>query len=420
MTPKKPGGKTVTQKPFEGVKLIQLCWAGVGVYTCNYLSHYGTTTIRVETATRPDPVRLFAPYAPTNKEGEPVGLERSAFFSITHTAPEYGISLNFKQPEAIAIFKKLVAWADVVAEGFPTGVMDRLGLDYEGLKKVNPQIIMFRTCGYGHTGPMADQPGFGSILTAVTMMDTIVGWPDRPPVPPSTYYTDQLSPMYASLAIMAALDYRRRTGKGQYIDHAQIEAGLNYMTPLILDYQANHRELSLKGNKCDYAAPHGIYRCQGDDRWVAIAVMTDGEWRSFVKAIGSPDWAKDDKYTTAEGRVKNSDELDRLVESWTVNYPPEAIQEMLQKAGVGTGVVANAKDINEDPQLNHYNFYRELDHPYMGRLRYYHPDPIKLSAAEAEIRRPVLLGEHTDYVCKEILGMPQEEIDRLRQKGVFD
>jgi crotonobetainyl-CoA:carnitine CoA-transferase CaiB-like acyl-CoA transferase len=407
------------KKPFEGVKVVQLCWAGVGVYTCNYLSHYGATTIRVETSTRPDPVRLFAPFAPT-KPGEPLGLERSAFFTITHTAPEMGISLNFKQPEALEIFKKLVKWADVVAEGFPAGVMDKQGLDYEGLKKINPNIIMFRTCGYGHTGPMADQPGFGSILTAVTMMDNIVGWEDRPPIPPSTYYTDQLSPMYASLAIMAALDYRRRTGKGQYIDHSQVETGLNYMTPLILDYQVNHRELKPKGNKSDYAAPHGIYRCKGEDRWVAIAVTNDEEWQSFAKAIGSPKWALDNKYAKAADRVKNSDVLDKLVESWTINYPPEAVEEMLQKAGVGAGVVANAQDIDEDPQMNYYNFYREIEHPYVGKLRYYHPAPIKLSAVETAVGRPVLLGEHTDYICTKILGMSQNEVDKLRQKGAFE
>ncbi len=416
-TPKNPDNK----KPFEGIKLVQLCWAGVGVYTCNYLSHYGATTIRVETSTRPDPVRLFAPLAPakpgdTNPNG---GLERSTFFSITHTAPEMGISLNFKQPEAVEIFKKLVQWADVVAEGFPAGVMDKQGLDYEGLKKVNPEIIMFRTCGYGHTGPMADQPGFGSILTAVTMMDNIVGWPDRPPIPPSTYYTDQLSPMYATLSIMAALDYKRRTGKGQYIDHSQIETGLNYMTPLILDYQVNHRELKPRGNKSDYAAPHGIYRCKGEYRWVAIAVMSDEEWQSFIKAIGSPKWALDKQYAKAADRVKNSDALDKLVEEWTINYPPEKVEEMLQKDGVGAGVVANAKDIDEDPQMNYYNFYRELDHPYMGKLRYYHPAPIKLSAVPTAVGHPVLLGEHTDYICTKILGMPQAEVDKLRQKGVF-
>jgi crotonobetainyl-CoA:carnitine CoA-transferase CaiB-like acyl-CoA transferase len=407
------------KKPFAGVKLVQLCWAGVGVYTCNYLSHYGCTTVRVETATRPDPVRLFAPYAPTNKPGEPIGLERSVFFPITHTAPEMDIALNFKTPEGIELFKKLVAWADVVVEGFPAGVMDKMGLDYEGLKKIKPDIIMFRTCGYGHTGPMADQPGFGSILTAVTMMDNIVGWPDRAPVSPATYYTDQLVPAFATLSIMAALDYKRRTGKGQYIDHSQIETGLNCMTPIVLDFQANNREFKAKGNKSDYASPHGIYRCKGDDRWVAIAVTNDDEWNDFVKAIGTPKWTQSKKYASAADRLKYSDELDKLVESWTINYPPEAIQAILQKAGVGAGVVSNAQDMDEDPQMNYYNYYKEIDHAFVGKLRFYHPAPIVLSKAPTDVARAVLIGEHTDIICTQILGITQAEVDALRKKGVF-
>ena len=409
----------MTKKPFEGVKIVQLCWAGVGVYTLNYLSHYGATTIRVETATRPDPVRLFAPFAPTNKEGEPVGLERSAFFSITHTAPELGISLNFKQPEAIEIFKKLVAWADVVGEGFPTGVMDKLGLDYEGLKQVNPEIIMFRTCGYGHTGPMADQPGFGSILTAVTMMDTITGWPDRPPVPPSTYYTDQLSPMYGSLAIMAALDYKRRTGKGQYIDHAQIEAGLNYMTPLILDYQANGRELDLKGNKCDYAAPHGIYRCRGDDRWCAITVSSDEEWRRFCRALGNPSWTEDSRFAALSRRLKNADELDRLVEAWTLGHSVEEVMSLLQRHGVAAGVVQNASDLASDPQLKARGFSIELDHPELGKT-VSDATPIKMSATPARYRRAAPTpGQDNDDIYHRLLGMSEDETRRLKQLGVI-
>jgi benzylsuccinate CoA-transferase BbsF subunit len=225
--------------------------------------------------------------------------------------------------------------------------------------------------------------------------------------------------MYASLSIMAALDYKRRTGQGQYIDHSQVETGLNYMTPLILDYQVNHREFKTNGNKSDYAAPHGIYRCQGKDRWVALAVMSDEEWQSFVKAIGSPQWALDKKFAKAADRVQNNNALDKLVEEWTIKYPPEKVEEMLQKAGVGAGVVANAKDIDEDPQMKYYKFYRELDHPYMGKLRYYHPAPIKLSAVETSVQRPVLLGEHTNYICTQILGMSQSEVDRLRQAGAF-
>jgi len=407
------------KRPLEGVKVVQLCWAGVGVYISNFLSHFGATTIRVETAVSPDPVRVFEPFAPTAKPGEPVGLERSAFYSITHTAPELGMVLNLKQPEAIGIFKKLVAWADVVCEGFPTGVMDKIGLDYEGLRQVKPDIIMLRTCGYGHTGSMAAQPGFGSIMTAVTMMDTFTGWPDRPPLAPTTYYTDQLVPMWGALAILTALDYRRRTGRGQYIDHAQFEAGLNFVTPLILDFQANNHKPELKGNRSEYAAPHGIYPCKGEDRWVAISVTNDEEWENFKKVIGSPEWAENGKFASISSRLASSDELDSMVAAWTAGLTAEQVMSMLQGAGVAAGVVASARDLDNDLQTNYYNFYRQLDHPYMGKLRYYHPPGFKLSGAECSVAPPVLLGEHTEYVCSSILGMDKDEISRLQEKGVF-
>ena len=153
---------------------------------------------------------------------------------------------------------------------------------------------------------------------------------------------------------------------------------------------------------------------------MAIAVTSDSEWNSFVKAIGSPPWTGANKYTSMNERIKNSDELDRLVESWTINYPPESVEEILQKAGVGAGVVANAQDMDEDPQLNYYNYYREFDHPYMGRLRYYHPAGIKLSAAETATARPVLLGEHNEKICTGILGMSRAEFESLKQKGIFE
>lgn len=408
------------KKPFEGVKVLQLCWAGVGVFTLNFLSHYGATTIRVETSTYPDPVRVFEPFAPTNEPGKPVGLERSAFYAITHSAPEYGMVLNLKKPAAVAVFKRLVKWADVVGEGFPAGVMDKIGLDYEGLKKVKEDIIMLRTCGYGHTGPMAGQPGFGSIITAVSMMDSLIGWPDRPPLAPTTYYTDMLAPLYAALAIMAALDFRQRTGKGQYIDHSQMEAGLNYMTPLILDYQANGRKPPLKGNQNDYAVPCGVYRCKGEDRWVAIAVTNDTEWEGFKKILGYPDWTAAPRFSTLDSRLQNYSELEERVNTWTESFSPEQVMAMLQGAGVPAGVVENAQDIDNDSQLNYYHFYNRLEHPYMGDLRFYHPAAIKLSRASAELKRPVLLGEHTDYICSQILGMSQSEIDNLRAEGIFE
>jgi crotonobetainyl-CoA:carnitine CoA-transferase CaiB-like acyl-CoA transferase len=278
---------------------------------------------------------------------------------------------------------------------------------------------MMRTCGYGHTGPMAAQPGFGSIITAVSMMDNLMGWPDRRPIAPTTYYTDMLAPLYAALSIMVALDYRRRTGKGQYIDHSQMESGLNYVTPLILDYQANGRKPTLKGNRSDYAAPHGIYPCKGDDRWIAIAVCSDSEWDSFKKIMDYPQWAAAPEFASLDLRLKNQEKLDEMVAVWPAGLTSDQVMAMLQGAGVAAGVVSNAADLDQDIQQNSYNFYRQLDHPYMGKLRYYHPAALKLSRAEAELKRPVLLGEHTDYICKEILGMSQTEIEDLQAKGVF-
>lgn len=279
---------------------------------------------------------------------------------------------------------------------------------------------MHRTSGYGHTGPMASHPGFGQTVTAITGFYTIAGWPDRQSVPISSYYTDHLSPLFGGLALIAALDYQQRTGIGQCVDHSQVESGINYLTPLLLDYTVNSRSLSLRGNKSPSAAPHGAYPCRGQDRWVAITVATDGEWEAFCRVIGSPPWTQDPRFSTISGRVANSDELDALVGAWTVNFTPEHVMAMMQAAGVAAGVVATAQDSEADPQLGAYDFFHELEHPYLGRQRFFHPPGFTLSGAEAEIHRPVLLGEHTRYICTELLGISREEFERLEGDGVFD
>ncbi len=406
-------------KPFEGTKVIDLCWSGAGVFIINLLAHYGATVIRVESAIRPDPIRRVLTY--TDYSGnDPHALELSPTFAFTHPAPKMGLDLNMKNPGAKEVFKKLVAWADVVGESFPTGVMERLGFGYEELKKIKPDIIMVRSCGYGHTGPMAQQAGFGMILSAVSMMYSLAGWPDRRPVPLSSFYSDQLSPLLSMLALVAALDYRRRTGKGQYIDQSQVESSLQYLAPVLLDYTVNKRELALTGNKCDYAAPHGVYPCQGDDRWVAIAVCTDEEWDSFCRVLGNPAWTQDLRFATMASRVEHSDELDSYVEAWTKNYKAEQVMTMMQDAGVGAGIVANSRDLAEDVQLNHYNYFREAKHPYLGKGNFYHPPSIKLSEVDADVGRPNLIGEHNKYICNEILGISDDEYNQLMRDGAFD
>ncbi len=410
----------MTKNPFEGIHLIDLARAGVGTFIVKFLAQHGTTTVRVESGRFSDPVRSSLPFAPTFEKGEKPGLERSFLFSHGHPFPEYGMMLDFSKPKAIEVFKRLVSWADVLVENFAPGQMKKFGIDYEHLKKIKPDLIMLSSSGYGQTGPMSGLGAFGQQLSAIAGMDELAAWPDRSGVPLGTYYTDVLAPMYGVSAIVAALDYRRRTGKGQYIDHCQAESGMAYLAPLFLEYSANKRLLKRTGNQLDYAAPHGVYQCKGDDRWVAIAVFTDEEWESFCYAIGDPAWTKDPKFSSLGNRVKNADELDKLVNEWTLNFSAPQVMERLQAAGVAAGQVSDGKDLSEDPQLNAREFYREMDHPYIGKHRHYHPPAYKLSEAEPVMGTPVLLGEHTEYVATQILGMSDEEFVQLMVEGVFE
>ncbi|MBN1176235.1 MAG: CoA transferase [Dehalococcoidales bacterium] len=409
----------MVDKPFEGLKVIDMTWSGAGVFIMNFLSHFGATMVRVESMKQPDPIRRVFTYTNVTNDS-PNAVNRGALFAFSHPTPKYSLTLNLKNPKALEVFKKLVAWSDVLGECFPTGVMERFGLGYDELKKIKPDIIMVRSCGYGHTGPMSKQAGFGMTLAAYAMMYSIAGWPDRGPVPVSSYYSDQLSPLLSILGMVAAIDYRRRTGKGQCIDQSQIESTLNYLTPLVLDYSANKRNLTISGNKCKYAAPHGVYRCKGDERWVAIEVFTDKEWQSFCKVIGNPEWSRYSRFSNLEGRLKNSDELDKLVETWTINYAPEQVMTMMQNVGVGAGVVSDARDIYDDIQLKHYRYFREVEHPFMGKISYAHPPSIKLSDVDSEVGRSTILGEHNEFICKEILGLSDETYKNLIQDRIFE
>jgi benzylsuccinate CoA-transferase BbsF subunit len=401
-------------RPFEGVNVLDFTWAGVGPHTVNYLIFFGATAIKVESQKRPDTLRTLGPF----KDGIP-NLERGYYFAFSQSAKRYDITLNLDHPKGIELAKRLIGWADVVVESFAGGVMEKWGLDYDSLKKMKPEIIMLRTCMHGHTGPLAKQHGQGFILTALSGLDAVTGWPDRPPAGLYGAFTDHVAPLFNAISLIAALDYRRRTGKGLCIDQSQHEAVLHWTIPLLLDYTVNHRELQANGNRLAYAAPHGIYRCQGDDRWCAIAVFTDEEWGSFCKVIKSPTLVKDPKFATLLNRKKNEDELDKIVQEWTIKHTPEEVMGLMQAAGVAAGVVANAKDQAEDPQLEHYHFFNEREHPETGKLSIYHGPLFKLSKTTYELGRPPLLGEHNDYVYTKLFGLSDEEFVQLIAEGVI-
>ena len=294
-----------------------------------------------------------------------------------------------------------------------------MGLGYEELKKIKPDIIMLSSCGMGQEGPYASFSSFGVQLTALSGFDHITGWPDQEPVELGVY-TDFIAPHFNILAILAAIDYRRRTGKGQYIDMAQYENAVHFMAPLILDNVVNKRISKRMGNRLPHAAPHNAYRCRGEDRWCAIAVFTDREWESFCKVIGNPAWVKDLRFSTLLARKENEEELDRLVEEWTRNHPAEDIMHMMQAEGVSAGVVQMTEDMQDhDPQLKDRHFYWELQHPEVGKYRAPGPSFI-LSKSPCELRSAPLLGEHIEYIFKEVLGMSDDEIEELLIEGVIE
>jgi benzylsuccinate CoA-transferase BbsF subunit len=269
----------------------------------------------------------------------------------------------------------------------------------------------------GRSGPHSLHRGLGHQLTALSGLCQITGWPDREP-PWIGAYTDFVAPLFNALAVLAALDYRRRTGKGQYFDVSQYENGVHFLAPLVLDYVANGRTAGREGNHHAEAAPHGAYRCLGVDRWCAIAVFSDEEWASFARTIGNPAWTADGRFATLTARKDNEEELDRLVEEWTCARTAEEVMRLMQAAAVAAGVLQTGQDIlDNDPQLRHRHSFWELEHPEVGVQRAQGP-PFLLSKAPCRMSRAPMLGEHGGYVLKELLGMSDEEVAGLVIGGV--
>jgi crotonobetainyl-CoA:carnitine CoA-transferase CaiB-like acyl-CoA transferase len=360
-------------------------------------------------------MRTSTPY----KDGKP-GLDRSGYFNHFN-ANIFSLALNMDHPQALGVTKRLVAEADVVMENFTPGVMERWGLGYEELKKVKPDIIMLRQSGFGFWGPYAQQPAFGMILAAMAGLPNFIGWSDRGPLPVGVpAYTDCISPRFASAALIAALDYRNKTGKGQLLDISQFETALYFIMPAILDYAVNGREPSRIGNSCPYAVPHGVYPCKGDDRWCTIAVLNDEQWANLCQVTGKTEYIDDSRFNTFLNRKKHEDEINRFISEWTINFTPEEVMAQMQSAGVPAGVVKNAADIYHDPQLRQRSLFWPLEHPDMGLFSHL-GQSFELSKTPAQASMPSpRLGEHTEYVCTKILGMTDEKFVELVNTGVFE
>ena len=402
------------KKVFEGIKIIDFGWAIAGPLTLKYLADYGATVICLESFQRPDLLRTATPY-----KDEVAGVDRAGYFAY-FAANRYSISLNLNKPNGQDIARKLVAWADVVADSHRPGVMERWKLGYDDVVKIKPDIIMIRNSNQGLTGPAATHPGLGNHINGLAGIVNLVGWPEQEPISLMVAYSDYLVPHFAAAALIGALDYHRKTGKGQLLDISQFEVSLQLLLPALINYSINGSEEKLKGNSCDYAAPHGAFRCKGDDRWCVISVFNDLEWQAFCSVIGKPDWSKEPEFSNLRGRKENEAQLNSLIEQWTMQHEAEEVMRLLQKAGVAAGVVQNAKDLYDDIQLKERECFWIANHKELGKFTHL-GQPSRLSKTPAKLHRAApCLGEHTEYVCRELLGMSEEEYDECIIEGIFE
>ncbi len=399
----------MTRQLLEGIRVVDITVYQTGPLTTQALSNCGAEVIKIDTKSQL-----------AGGGGGVGGVVGAPTGQLQKNTNKLSVTLNFATPKGLELARRLVAKSDIVVENLAGGSLARKGLGYEDLSRIKPDLIMLSTCMQGQTGPYASHAASGHKLSALSGFNHISGWPDRPPAWMGAY-TDNIAPCYNIIAILAALDYRRRTGKGLFLDMSQNESGMQFLAPLILDYTVNHRVANRMGNQCEYAVPHNAYPCRGDDRWCAISVSTDEEWRSFCRVIGNPGLAQDTRFNTLLARKDNEDELDRLVNEWTVKHSAEEVMTLMQAADVAAGVVQTAQDqVERDAQLEHRHFLRELEHPVVGRYLAPSGTHFLMSKSSCELRRAPLLGEHNQYVFKGILGISDAEYDALVKNKVID
>ncbi|HEY0297032.1 MAG TPA: CoA transferase [Bordetella sp.] len=403
------------EKILEGIRITDFCWLGAGAYATKTMADFGADVIKIENASRIDSLRMAAPY----KDKQP-GVNRSGYFADRNTNKR-SLTLDMKNPRAMALIRRLIEQSDVVSNNFTPSVMEKFGLSYQQVREIKPDIIYLAMSMQGTQGPERDYLGYGASMVALTGLQHLTGLPEREAAGPGTNYPDHVpNPCHAAFALLAAIRHRRRTGQGQFIDLAQIEPTIALLGPTVLDLTVNGRNHNRDGNLHPYAAPHGAYPGAGQDRWLTIAVMNDAQWDALVQAMDLPAWAHDERWRDGAYRHRNRAELDTLLAGETAGWVAEELMAVLQARGVPAGVVQNTEDVvTHDPQLRSRGHWVRLRHAEMGETLYNAP-PFRFSEISTSLRRPApLLGEHTREVCADLLGLSDGEIDELMAQGVL-
>jgi len=391
-------------RPLDGIRVLDFTWVVAGPVATRILADLGADVIKVE------------------RRGAADFGDRRGGLSGTLMRGKRSVVLDLNRPRGLDLARRLVAVSDVVVDNFSARVMSNLGLDYEELRRLKPDVVCVRMTGFGLTGPDRDHVSYGPTLQALAGYTLLMAEPDGPPAGFGYSYSDLAGGNLGALAVLAALWQRSRTGRGQLVDLSQLEAVASLVGPTLLARGLDGGTSTPTGNASQErpGAPHGVYPCAGAERWLAITVFSDEDWGRFVHALGDPEWTRAARFATRAARLEHAVELDRLVAAWSRHQVAEEAMVLLQGAGVAAGVVANAEDLcGRDPQLAARGHFVEVPTPEGRTVRIDGP-PFLLSETPARVGGPgPLLGEHTDEVLAELLGSSEDELRALREEGVL-
>ena len=413
-------------RPGGALSHIRVCdftgqLAGAGA--TRILAIYGAQVIRIEDRVNQghwDVLRGGAPYIDERR-----GNELGGQFN-NHNVQKLGITLNMRLPQGREMARRLISVSDVVSENFSAGVMGRWGLSYEEMRSIKPDIIYVSNSGFGHSGPYSHFKSFGPVVQAVSGLTSQSGLPGRAPAGWGYSFMDHTGAYTMCVAILMALYHRNRTGQGQMVDMSCTDAAATHNGPLVLDYTVNGRPSRRPGlphsNRNEYPpmAPHGIYRCAGSDQWVAIAARDDSDWLALCRTMGHPEWGRDPRFQSLDGRLQQQDALDQMMEGWTCSRNPREAMDTLRSAGVPAAHVQHPEDrIDHDENTRHWGLWPEVVHSEIGRV-HVEGVPIRLSKSPARYNRgAALLGEDNEYVFREVLGLGRREYAGMCTEGVF-
>ncbi|MCI0791997.1 MAG: CoA transferase [Chloroflexi bacterium] len=408
--------------PLSRYRVVDLGSAWAGPQATQLLADMGAEVIKVESRARLDGLRLGRPLVGEDFAGGDQGLWpelQPVFHSLNRN--KLSVTLNLKTEEGVALAKELVARSDVVLSNYSPGVLSRMGLDYESLRLVSPDIILVSMPSVGETGPLRDILAYAPIIQALSGLMSVVGYQEDEPLVGELQspWSDAVSSVHAALAAVAALRHRSRTGQGQMVEVAQLEATTSMLGEAILGYQMTGRVALPQGNRDPGWAPHNNYPCAGEDKWVAIAVANQQEWRAFCHAMGDPDWTVDSMFADEYSRFRNVGQLDRHVANWTRQLTVSEVTGLLQQNGVAAMPVMNIEDQFSDPHLQHRQAFAEVEHPHIG-AEWLYGMPWLLSDTPGSVRTAApVLGQHNDYVLHQLLGVPEAHLERLKSRQVI-